>query len=49
MCKRTEFKVKTIEEEHMKSMKFPCLVLMTKCIPKTMDMTDLPLDIRVNY
>ena len=43
MCKalsEIELKVKTIEQEHMKSAKFYCLVLMTKYISKTMDMTD---------
>ena len=35
-----EFKVKTIEEEHMKSKKFHCLVLITKYISKAMNMRD---------
>ena len=34
-----EFKVNAIEQEHMKSTKFNCLVLMTKHISKAMDMT----------
>ena len=43
-----KFKVKTMEQEHMKSAKLHCLALMTKFIFKTMDMTDQLLNIRVN-
>ena len=35
-----EFKIKIIEQKLMKSVKFHCLVLMTKYIFKTMDMTE---------
>ena len=35
-----EFKVKTIEQKHLKSKKFHCLGLITKCLSKTVDMMD---------
>ena len=39
---------KVLKQEHMKSTKFHCLVLMTKYISKTIDMVDQVLISRVN-